>query len=276
VDTYCTDFHFVDADRKVQLDKDKHLFNRHDEKALARKVLTEVTDTVADLDMVILVAGMGGIIGTTVTPSIAAQMKELGVLTLALVVMPYAEQGARRQRVAETALQALRGKVDALLPVFNDQFDEYRFDWKSVYGYQLPMYLDSIYSSIVNPLCVPGSVNVEFADVRDITLNQIGLCAFGHGLSGGGNAAQQAAVNAIEHSSLGKSRLQQARSALFTLEHGRDVLQGDIKLAIQSIRSHLSPDCHFIYGISALESHREMVQVNILANGIKDADSRLV
>lgn len=219
---------------------------------------------------------MDGTIGTFVTPIVAAQLKKLGVVTMAMAVMPYIDEGADRQRIAKTALKSLRGEVNALLPILNDELDEFNPDWERYDGIQLPQYIDSVYSNIVNPLGVPSWVNIEFEDLRDHTFNEPGLCAFGHGLSCGANAAQQAVVNAIEQPPLGKSRLQQARSALFTFEHGRNVLQSDITMAIQSIRSHLSPDCHFIYGISVFDSHSDMVRANILVNGIQEADPRLI
>jgi cell division protein FtsZ len=220
--------------------------------------------------MVILVAGMGGHIGTTVTPIVAAQFKKLGVLTLAIVVMPYVEEGAHRQRLAKKALQTLCGKVDALVPVFNNDFDKYDSNWRRYEGRLLPSYIDALYSHIVNPLCIPGWVNIDFEDLRDNTLSQTGICIFGTGLSFGENAAQQAAVNAIEHSSFGESRLNQAKSVLFTVVHGREVRPHEIKLAIQSIRAKLASDCHFLYGILVDDCHNDMVQVNILANGIQE------
>lgn len=278
IDSPGTEFTFMTADRKVQLNTGDTVREPHDKLALSQTILSEITDAITGLDMVILVSGMGGTIGTAVTPIVARQLRKLGVLTLAIVLMPYVEEGVRRRKIAEAGLQTLRGKVNALLPVFNNEFDDFDPNWKWRWqsAHLLPQYLDALYSNIVTPLCVPCWVNVDFSDVRDITLNQTGLCAFGHGLSCGEGAAQQAVVNAIEHPPLGKSRLQQARSALLTLEHGRHVLQRDIKLAIKSIRSHLSPDCHFIYGISVVDSHRDMMQVNILANGTTDADPRLV
>jgi cell division protein FtsZ len=276
IDSHGTDLNFITADRKVQLDNDTIVFDPHDGLALSQNILPEITDAVAGLDMVILVSAMGGTIGTTATPIVARQFMKLGVLTLAIVLMPYPEEGVQRHKTAAAGLQTLRGEVNALLPVFNNEFDDFDPNWHWWNAYLLPQYIDALYGNIVKPLCVPGWVNVEFSDVRDITLNQTGMCAFGHGLSCGKNAAQQAVVNAIELPPLGKSRLQQARSALFTFEHGRDVLQSDIKLAIQSIRSHLSPDCHFIYGVSVSNSHSDMVQFNILANGIPQADPRLV
>jgi cell division protein FtsZ len=274
VDTYSTEFNFMNADCRVQLDQS--VLEAHDDEAFPEAALQEIAEAVAGLEMVILIAGMGGTIGTTVTPIVAAQLKKLGVVTMAMAVMPYVDEGADRQRIAKAALASLRCNVNALLPVLNDEFDEFIPDWNLYEGFLLRQYIDSVYSNIVNPLCVPGWVNVEFTDLRDHTFNQTGLCAFGHGLSCGANAAQQAVVNAIEQSPLGKSKLQQARSALFTFEHGRNVLESDITMAIQSIRSHLSPDCHFLYGISVFDSHSDMVQVNILANGIQEADPRLV
>ena len=275
IDSYGTDLNFMTADRKVQLDNNTIVCDPHDGLALSQTILPRITDAVTGLDMVILVSGMGGTVGTTATPIVARQLKKLGVLTLAIVLMPYAEEGVKRQKTAAAGLQTLRGEVNALLPVCNNEFDDFDPNWNWWNVLLVPQYIDAVYGNIVTPLCDPGWVNVDFSDVRDITLNQTGLCAFGHGLSCGEHAAQQAVVNAIEQTPLGKSRLQQARSAMVTFEHGRDVLQSDISLAIQSIRSHLSPDCHFIYGISGFDYFSDTVMVNILANGIQEADSRL-
>ena len=276
IDSYGTDLNFMTADRKVKLSSVDTTFDPHDRLTLSQSILPEITDAVTGLDMVMLVSGMGGTVGSTATPIVASHLKKLSVLTLAIVLMPYPEEGVQRQKTATAGLQTLRGEVNALLPVFNNEFDDFDPNWHWWNAYLLPQYIDALYGNIVTPLCVPGWVNVEFSDVRDITLNQTGVCAFGHGLSCGENAAQQAVDNAIEQTPLGKSRLQQARSAMVTFEHGRDVLQSDIALAIQSIRAHLSPDCHFIYGISGFDDYSDMVKVNFLANGIRKVDPRLV
>lgn len=274
VDTYSTEFNFINADHKVQLNQS--VLDAHDDEAFPETALQEIAEAVAGLDMVILIAGMGGSIGTSVTPIVAAQLKKLEVVTIAMALMPYLDEGADRQRIAKTALKSLRGKVNALLPVLNDEFDEFNPDWNRYDGILLPQYIDSVYSNIVHPLCVPGWVNVEFTDVRDHTFNEAGMCAFGHGLSNRENAAQQASMNAIEHAALGEAKLQQARSVLLSLEHGRDVLPHDIHLAIRSVRTRLAPDCHFLYGITVVDTIQDMVQVNILVNGIQEADPRLI
>lgn len=272
VDSYSTEFNSVIADFKVQLDDS--VFDPHDAGTFPEATLDEIAEAVARLDMVILVAGMGGTTGSTASLIIAAHLKKLEVLTLAVAVMPFAAEGPERHKLAEMAVQSLRGNVNALLPVLNDEFDVFDVEWKSHEDRLLPKYVDSVYSTIVNPLCVPGWVNVEFADVRDHIFNQSGICALGRGLSSAEDAAQQAAMHAMEHPALGESSLQQARSVLLSLEHGRDVLPHDIQLAIRSVRTRLSPECHFLYGISVVDSLGEMVQVNVLANGFTDDGQR--
>lgn len=273
VDTYSAEFDCIKADRKVRLDQS--FFDPHDAGTFPEAILDAIAEAVAGLDMVILIAEMGEGIGAAFSPTIAAHLKKLGILTLGVAVMPYLEEGPMRHVLARTALASLRGEVDALLPVLSNDIDEFIPDWKRYEGILCPHYIDSVYRNIVKPLCVPGWVNVEFTEVRHNTLNQAGICTFGHGVSRAEVAAQQAAMNAMEHPAMGEWNLQQARSVLMSLEHGRDVLPHDIKLAIRSVRSRLAPDCHFLYGIAVFDTLQDVVQVNILANGILDANQRI-
>jgi cell division protein FtsZ len=270
VHTYGVELHFMKADRKVLVGDSKTRLNPHTAGLLAHSVIPEIADAVAGLDMVLLIAGMGGTTGTGVAPVVAQVLREQGILTLAFAVMPFDREGMQRRQTAQTGIRELRSHVDALIPFLNNDFDPdaKHVKWQSTAVKLAPLTFMQVCRNIMNTTCRPGLVNVDFEDLRHIILNQDGDCAFGFGSASSRDGAEAAAVRAIDHPLLGRGRLQRTAAVLMTISASPQVLLlRDPYDAVRTVRKLLSPNAHVIYGAYCDQTLGNNIAVSILANG---------
>ena len=248
----------------------KTLVNPRTAGLLTQSAVPDIAEAVAGLDMVLLVAGMGGATGTGIAPSVAQLLREQGILTLAFAVMPFAGEGGQRKQVAQAGVRELRLHVNALIPFFNNDIDPdaKSVRWQSAAARQAPVAFMEVCRSILNPLCRPGWVNIDFEDLRNTILNQQGDCAFGFGFASGADGAAAAATRAIDHPLLGRGRLQQASAVLMAISAPPHVLMlRDSYNAVRTVRKQLPPNAYVIYGAYSDQTLGNDIAVSILANG---------
>lgn len=275
IDTCGVALSCMNADRKVLVGDGKTLLISHAAGLLAPSASQEVARAVADLDMVLLVAGMGGNAGAGIAPAVAQILRKQGILTLGFAVMPFDGEGPLRQQLALAGVRELRPKVDALMPFFNNSTDPsaQRVKGLSAAAQQAPQAFFQLCQNIMNPVCSPGLVNIDFEDLRNNILGQPGDCALGFGISSGADGVAAAALLAINHPMLGPTRLQRASAALIAISapaHTTWMLR-DSRDAMNSVRKMLPPDAFVIYAVSYDASLGDEMTVSILASGIEDA-----
>ena len=271
IDTYGVELHFMNADRKLLVGDSKTLLNAHAYGGLAASVSNQIEKAVAGLDMVLLVAGMGGATGSGVAPIVAQVLREQNILTLAFAVMPFDCEGAQRRQIAQVGLRELRPHANAVIPFINNAFAPGAKKVKqiSTAAQQVRLAFIELCRTIFNPVCRPGWVNIDFEDLRHIILRQEGDCAFGFGAARGADGAAVAAMRAIDQPSLGRDRLQRASAVLVAFcASPQGLTQGDSSSAMKTVRRVLPPNAHVIYGACSGETVDDEVAVSILANGI--------
>lgn len=271
VDTCGVELHCMNADRKVLLGDSKTLLDPHSAGLLAPSAGNEIADAVAGLDMVLLVAGMGGATGTGIARVVAQVLHEQSILTLAFAVMPFACEGGQRQQIAQAGIRELRPHVAALIPFFNNGIepDARSVRWQSAAARQAPLAFMEVCRNILHPVCKPGWVNIDFEYLRHIILSHEGDCAFGFGSAKGADGATIAASRAIDHPLLGRDRLQRASAVLMAISAAPHVLMlRDSSIALRAVRKLLPPTVDIIYGAYSDQSLGKNIAVSILANGI--------
>lgn len=265
----------VKADRKILVGDGKALpIDPHAARLLAQSAIHEIADAVAGLDMVFLVTGMGGAACIGIAPIVAQVLREQDILTLAFAAVPFNFESQQRKQIAQTRIRELRVHVNGLLPFSNGNIEQVAGEaalFTSVSS-QAALAFDQLWRGILNPVCRPGLVNIDFEDLRHLILSHEGDCAFGFGSASGVNGAAVAAVHAINHPLLGQSRLQRASAVLIAVRAPPGVLKlGDSMSAMRSIRKRLSQDPWIIYG-TYYEAHLgNEITVSVLASGIRDA-----
>ena len=188
IDTDANSLHRVKADRKLLLGDGKApCLNPHAARLAAELSIHEIADALAGLDMVLLLAGMGGAAGTGIAPIVARILREQNILTLAFATLPFSFETPQRQRIAQIGIRELGVHVNALLPFSNEPIARVAkadASFTSVSS-QAPQVFNQLYRGILNPVCKPGWINIDFEDLRHILLSQEGDCAFGFGSASG-------------------------------------------------------------------------------------------
>ncbi|WP_309679215.1 hypothetical protein [Polaromonas sp.] len=275
IDTDVNSLQRVKADRKILVGDGKApSLEPQAARFLAQSSLPEIADAVAGLDMVLLVAGMGGAAGSGIAPIVAQMLREQDILTLAFTTLPSSFGSLQRKQIAQTGIRELRLHVNALLPFSNRNIERVAGENASFTSVssQAALAFDQLWRGILNPVCRPGWVNIDFEDLRHIILSHEGDCAFGFGSASGVDGAAVAALHAIDHPLLGRSRLQRASTVLMAVRASPQVLKlGDSMSAMRSIRKQLSQDPWIIYGTYHDDTLDNEITVSVLASGIRAA-----
>ena len=264
----------VKADRKIFVGNGKAPpLNPHTARLLALSSMPEIANAVAGLDMVLLVAGMGGAAGSGIAPIVAQMLRELDIPTLAFAPLPSNFESQQRWQNAQTGIRDLRLHVNALLPFSNGNIKPVAGENTSFTSAssQAALGFDQLWQGILNPVCRPSLVNIDFEDLKHLILSHEGDCAFGFGSACGVDGAAVAALHAIDHPMLGRSRLQQASAILVAVRAPPEVLMlRDSINAMRSIRNQLSHDPWIFYGTYYEGTPDDAITVSVLASGIRE------
>lgn len=113
----------VIADRKILIGDGKHRPRRADTaRFMAATVHAEIANAVADLDLVLLIVGMGGVAGSAVSLTLAEVLRDQRILSIAFAITPFDFEGPRRQKIASSSMKALSKRVDVLIPFSNELY----------------------------------------------------------------------------------------------------------------------------------------------------------
>lgn len=239
-------------------------------KQAAEESAEELRKAMMDSDMVFITAGMGGGTGSGSAPVAAQVAKEIGALTVAVVTKPFAFEGARRQAIAEEAIENLKDKVDALIVIPNQRIlDVVGRDTSILEAFKI---VDSVLGQgvqgISDLITMPGLINVDFADVRTIMTNA-GSALMGIGTGKGENRAVAAAKSAIS-SPLLELSIEGAKGILFNIVGGPDMSMLEVDEAAKIISQTADSDANIIFGASIDEKMSDQVKITVVATGFDE------
>lgn len=208
----------------------------------------ELAEALKGADMVFLTAGLGGGTGGGAMPILAQIAKSQGALTIAVVTRPFSFEGAWRAKLAERALAGLKGRVDTLLVIPNDQILKLADKDTTVLAafWKADEILREAVQGISDLITMPGIINVDFADLRSI-MKGSGKAVFGMGY-GKGEKRMEQALEAALHSPLLDMSIRGAKGILFQVAGTGDVSLQEIQEAAQLIKNEVSPQVKFIFG----------------------------
>lgn len=224
--------------------------------------------------MVFITAGMGGGTGTGAAPIIAEAAREMGILTVGIVTMPFSFEGRRRKQQADEGIEALRANVDTLLIINNDKL-------RMMYG-NLKMgeafakaddILTVAAKGISEIITVTGYVNTDFKDVQTV-MKDGGTAIMGSATAEGENRAVDAVTKALASPLLNDNEIKGANYVLLNITSGTEEITmdeiGDITDFIQD-EAGLTADV--IWGNCTDESLGEKVAVTVIATGFGASDT---
>ncbi len=231
----------------------------------------ELTEVLKGADMIFLTAGLGGGTGGGAIPVIAQIARAQSALTIVVVTRPFSFEGSWRARLAERALVELKGKVDTLLVISNDQILKLADQDMSVLAafWKADEILRQAVQGISDLIMIPGIINLDFADLRSIMKNS-GRAVFGMGQAKGEKRMERA-LEAALHSPLLDMSIKGAKGILFQVAGGDDVSLQEIQEAAQQMKENISPQAKIIFGAvqdKTLKSGE--VRITVIATGFAE------
>ena len=239
---------------------------------IGKKAAVESQDRLRDVmdgaDMVFVTAGLGGGTGTGGAPIVAEIAKELGALTVAVVTKPFQFEGKKRGQQAEEGLAELKKMVDTLIVVPNQRL-------LSISGRNMSLpdafkkADDILYNGvkgISDLIMVPGLINLDFADVKNI-MCEMGLALMGTGVASGDNRAVEAAQKAISSPLLEDNSIQGARGILLNITGGPEMTLFEVNEASSLIQAEAHEDANIIFGTVVDDNMGDEVRITVIATG---------
>lgn len=235
----------------------------------AEESKAEIAEALRGADMVFVTAGMGGGTGTGAAPIVAAAAKEMGILTIGVVTKPFTFEGKKRLSQAERGIESLKGKVDTLVVIPNDKLLQI-IDRKTSIIEAFKMADDVLrqgVQGISDLIAVPGLVNLDFADVKTIMLNQ-GMAHMGVGRASGENRAEDAAKEAIQ-SPLLETSIEGAKGVIINITGGEDLGLHEVNTAAELVQRSVDPEANIIFGTVTDTSMEDEIQITVIATGFE-------
>jgi cell division protein FtsZ len=214
--------------------------------------------------MLFVTAGMGGGTGTGAAPVIAKVAKEMGILTVGIVTIPFMFEGRKRRLQAEEGIEELRKSVDTLLIISNEKLREMHGNLKlsEAFG-RADDILTTAAKGIAEIITVTGYINVDFQDVRTVMQNS-GTAIMGSAMAEGEDRARVAVEQALN------SPLNGASDILLYIASGKDEITFDEVTEITDyIQAEAGQNAEIIWGNGVDESLGSNISITLIATGFE-------
>ena len=223
--------------------------------------------------MVFITAGMGGGTGTGAAPVIAELAREMGILTVGIVTIPFSFEGRRRKQQAEEGVEALRKHVDTLLIINNDKLRMIHGNLKMGECFsKADDILTTAAKGIAEIITVAGYINVDFEDVKTV-MKGGGKAIMGSASAEGENRAIQAVTKALESPLLDDSEINGANFILLNVTSGEEeITMDEIDEITDYIQKQAGYTAELIWGNGSDLSLGNKVSVTVIATGFGSND----
>lgn len=233
----------------------------------AEESIDEIREILRGSDMVFITAGMGGGTGTGAAPIVAQIAQDLGALTVAIVTKPFSFEGRKRMAQAINGLENLKPHVDTLIVVPNDKL-LYLTD-KNTPMLEAFREVDNVLrrgvQGIAEIIAIPGLINVDFADVRNVMKNK-GTALMGIGIASGPNRAIEAARKAIR-SPLLEIDINGATDAIVFITSDVDISMHEVVEVMTEIQNASTSEIDIVCGTGFnIDLQGELI-VTVIATG---------
>ena len=229
----------------------------------------EIADVLSGADMVFITAGMGGGTGTGATPIVAEVAKEMGILTVAVVTRPFPFEGKKRSSIAEKGIVELSEYVDSLITIPNEKLlDVLGKEASLLEAFKAAnnVLLGAV-KGIADLIMHPGTINVDFADVRTV-MSEMGMAMMGTGFASGEDRAREASESAIRSPLLEDVNLEGARGILVNIAAGENLSLGEFAEVGDTIEEFASDDATVVVGTVIDPNLDEEMRVTVVATGL--------
>ncbi|HQK36595.1 MAG TPA: cell division protein FtsZ [Bacteroidales bacterium] len=242
---------------------------------IGRKAAMENMDEIQSIlasntKMIFITAGMGGGTGTGASPVIAKAAREMDILTVAIVTIPFPFEGPLRLDQAIKGINELRQYVDSLLVINNGRLREIYGDLRISDAFaRADDVLATAAKGIAEIITVPGYVNVDFADVHTVMANS-GAAIMGSAQASGPERAITAIRQALNSPLLNNNDIKGAKNVLLNITSGTDeVTMDEVGIITDFVTSSVTKKTNIIWGTCNDPSLGDRISVTIIATGFE-------
>ena len=232
--------------------------------------ISELLD--ANTKMLFITAGMGGGTGTGAAPVIAEIAREKGILTIAVVTHPFANEGGYRKQYAKDGLEELKKYVDTLLIINNDKLIEIYGDltFTQAFG-KANEVLNTATKGIAEVISQHMVVNIDLNDARKVLENS-GTALMGQAIATGENRAIEAVTEALDSPLLNDNDITGAQQVLLKIVSGEgddEIRISELEIIKNQIQKAAGRDVNIIEGIGNDASLEDAVSITVIATGFE-------
>jgi cell division protein FtsZ len=242
---------------------------------IGREAAMESLDRIKEVissntNMVFITAGMGGGTGTGAAPVIAKAAKEMGILTVAIVTIPFRFEGPERINQAIEGINELKDHVDSLLVINNEKLREIYGNLKVSNAFEKADDVLAIAAKgIAEIITVHGYINVDFADVQTVMQNS-GVAVMGSATASGPDRSKLAIAAALTSPLLNNNDITGARSVLLNITSGtEEITMDEISEITDYVVNAAARDTTLIWGLGTDTSLGDQISVTIIATGFR-------
>jgi len=274
VNTDAQDLKVNKADAKIQigmnLTKGLGAGAKHDiGQAAADESLNEIVTYLQGANMVFITAGMGGGTGTGASHVIARAAKELNILTVGVITLPFSYEGPKRMRRAMEGWNHLKKHLDASIVVPNQNLFKIANE-ATTFEKSFSLSNDVLkhgVRSVTDLMVRPGLINLDFADVETV-MNSMGKAMMGTGEAEGENRAIAATELALNNPLIDDYSLRGAKGLLVNITGGEDIKLFEVDQAVNKIRAQVDPEAELIFGAIKDNNLNGKMRVSIVATAL--------
>ena len=237
--------------------------------ASADESLNEIINYIQGSNMVFITAGMGGGTGTGASHVIARAAKELNILTVGVVTLPFLYEGPSRMRRALQGLEELKKHVDTNIVIPNQNLFKVASE-KTTFEESFELsnrVLKQGVQSVTDLMVRPGLINLDFADVETV-MSGMGKAMMGTGEAEGEKRATEAAETALKNPLIDEYSLKGAKGLLINITGGKDLTLFEVDEAVNKVRAEVDPEAELIIGAITDTEMQGKMRVSIVATAL--------
>ncbi|MDC0597989.1 cell division protein FtsZ [Candidatus Pelagibacter sp.] len=237
--------------------------------AAADESLNEIVNTLQGANMVFIAAGMGGGTGTGAAHVIARAAKELNILTVGVITLPFLYEGPSRMRRAQQGLEELRKHVDTIIVIPNQNLFKIANEqttFEESFNLSNNVLMHGV-QSITDLMVRPGLINLDFADVETV-MASMGKAMMGTGEAEGEGRAIKAAEMAVSNPLIDDYTLKGAKGLLVNITGGKDLKLFEVDEAVNKVRAEVDPEAELIIGAITDSELDGKMRVSIVATSL--------
>ncbi len=237
--------------------------------ASADESLNEIITFIQGSNMVFITAGMGGGTGTGASHVIARAAKELNILTVGVVTLPFSYEGPTRMKRALQGLEELKKHVDTNIVIPNQNLFKVASE-KTTFEESFELsnrVLKQGVQGVTDLMTRPGLINLDFADVETI-MSGMGKAMMGTGEAEGEARASEAAEQALKNPLIDEYSLKGAKGLLINITGGKDLTLFEVDEAVNKVRAEVDSEAELIIGAITDSSLDGKMRVSIVATAL--------